>query len=180
MPIEPKFDGQTISKDRFHKIDYRVMQHAFDIQHEMGQLYHESIYQAELVKRCVDEGFKVVSEGEIIVSHECFSKSFFIDALIDSGAIYELKAAEPLINLHESQLLNYLFLLGLSEDKLINFISPSVQHRFVSTMVGEQDRYSNEIGCQKFHLLGSRYVVACLLNNPQCSHVSKTIGKSLR
>lgn len=145
VPIESNFDVRVMAKARFHEIDFRVMRYAFDIQNEFGRLYDESIYHSELVNRCANEGLSVISEGGITVRHETFSELYFIDALMNEGAIYEFKAVESLNGHHESQLLNYMFLSGLSEGKLLNFSSPSVQHRFVSTTVKATDRYSYEI-----------------------------------
>lgn len=142
MPIQCWFDVEEMSKTHFHEVDYRAMRHVFDIQNELGRLCHESIYQAELVHRCASEGLSVLTEGEIVVSHGTFRKSYFLDALVDQGAIYELKAVDALNGQHESQLLNYLFLAGLREGKLVNFSSPSVQHRFVSTNIEPAKRYS--------------------------------------
>ena len=150
MPIDYKFDVQTMTKDRFHTIDYQVMRHAFDIHNELGCLYRESIYHSELLNRCKDDGFGLCSEAEIVVSRGTFSKSFFIDALIENGAVYELKTAEDLNGFHESQLLNYMFLLNLCEGKLINFTSPSVQHRFVSTTVEQSDRYTYDVDVDRW------------------------------
>jgi GxxExxY protein len=145
MPIEFKFSVEAMTKDRFHEIDYKVMGHAFDIQNEYGRLFDESIYHSEVIQRCANDGFSVISEGEIVVSHSTFSKSYFIDALVEGGAIYEFKAAESLNGHHESQLLNYMFLLGVSEGKLVNFSPPSVQHRFVSSTVTVSDWFSYTI-----------------------------------
>lgn len=131
-----------MSKSCFHEVDYRVMRHVFDIQNELGRFCHESIYQAELAHRCIGEGLLVVAEGEIVVTQASFRKSYFLDALLNGGAIYELKAVDSFNGQHESQLLNYLFLSGLREGKLVNFSSPSVQHRFVSTNIEPETRYS--------------------------------------
>ena len=95
MPIQCCFDVEEISKTCFHEIDYRVMRHVFDIQNELGRLCHESIYQAELVHRSVNEGLAVLSEGEVVVSFDSFQKSYFLDALVNQGALYELKDIEP-------------------------------------------------------------------------------------
>lgn len=142
MPIQCCFDVEAMSKKHFHEIDYRVMRHVFDIQNEIGRLCHESIYQAELVHRCIGEGLPVIAEGEIVITHASFRKSYFLDALVNGGAIYELKVVDAFNGQHESQLLNYLFLIGLRDGKLVNFSSPSVQHRFVSTNIEPSTRHA--------------------------------------
>lgn len=169
MPIECRFEVGEISKDRFHEIDYQVMRHVFDIQNELGRLCHESIYQAELLYRCSIDGLSVLEEGEVVVSFETFRKSYFLDALVNQGALYEFKAVEVLNGPHESQLLNYLFLSGLREGKLINFSSPSVQHRFVSTNIRPATRYAFTINDSSWdsHLSSSenlRGIIQNLLN----------------
>lgn len=140
MPVDCKFVVEQMSISDFHELDYGIMRHAFDIQNDLGRLCQESIYQRELVHRCETEGLPVLSEGEISVSHQTFRKSYFIDALINRGAIYELKAVEAFHGQHEAQLLNYLFLTDLSCGKLINFSSSSVQHRFVTTNLERRTR----------------------------------------
>jgi len=145
MPIECFFDVEKISKSCFHEIDYSVMRHVFDVQNELGRFYQEKIYQSEVVHRCGQEGMNVVAEGEIVVSLDSFRKSFFIDALMNRGALYEMKAVESLAGNHESQLLNDMFLIGLKEGKLVNFSSPSVQHRFVSTTTDSAARFAYSV-----------------------------------
>lgn len=145
MPIECRFETEVISKSNFHDIDYRVMRHAFDIQNELGLHYHESIYQSEVVHRCASEGMDAIVEGEIVISLDSFRKSYFVDALFQQGALYEFKAVEDLAPCHDSQLLNYLFLTGLTEGKLVNFGSSSVQNRFISTSISAEVRHSHEV-----------------------------------
>ncbi len=142
MPIDCKFSMESISKSGFHELDYGIMRLAFSVQNDLGRLCHESIYQRELIFRCEAEGISAITEGEIVVSHGAFKKSYFIDALMGHGAIYELKALDDLHGRHESQLLNYLFLTELNWGKLINFSSPSVQHRFVTTNLDHDKRHS--------------------------------------
>jgi GxxExxY protein len=141
VPIECLFEVEPISKSRFHEIDYQVMRVVFDTQNELGRLYHESVYQSEVAEKCSAFELSVITEGEILLKLQDFTKSYFIDALVDNGALYELKAVETLQERHEAQLLNYLFLTGLSEGKLVNFSSPSVQYRFVSTTIAPEDRF---------------------------------------
>ncbi len=169
MPIEYRFEIEPVSQSQFHEIDHVVMRHAFDLQNELGRLCHESIYQAELINRCERAGLKAVSEGEIVVSLDSFRKSYYLDALISSGAIYELKAVSDLNSGHESQLLNYLFLSDVRHGKLVNFHSSSVQYRFVSTQIDSERRSLFEVNtnCWDGSLLSSsvlRDLVVKVLN----------------
>jgi GxxExxY protein len=140
MPIQRFFNVEKMSPERFHEVDFQVMRHAFEIQNELGRLCNEAVYQSELIHRCSNDGFTVLAEGEIVVSYKSFSKSYFLDALVNQGVVYELKAVVDLNGRHEAQLLNYLFLAGLQNGKLINFSSTSVQHRFVTTNIDSHTR----------------------------------------
>ena len=166
MPIQCCFDVEPVSKSQFYEIDHLVMHHAFEIQNELGRFYNECVYHAELVRRCLASGLSVVSEGEIIVCCESFRKSYFLDALINSGSVCELKAGESLTGQHESQLLNYLFLANLHYGKLINFSSSSVQYRFVTTRLGCEKRMAYEIDDHFFRMdVSSSHPVRDIVHN---------------
>jgi len=152
MPIECRFDVEPASRYQFYEVDHLVMHHAFDIQNELGRFYDEDVYHAELVRRCLESGLKVVSEGEIVVSCESFKKSYFVDALVNSGSICELKAVDSLGGTHEAQLLNYLLLSNLQFGKLINFSSPSVEHRFLTTNLSVEKRMAFEINAEAWRM----------------------------
>ncbi|NIA31191.1 MAG: GxxExxY protein [Actinobacteria bacterium] len=141
MPINLSTQIQTISYESFHTLDYQVMGIAFSIHREMGRFWNEKIYQNELSYRCQKAGLDVASEVAIEASHQDFCKSYFIDLLINN-AIYELKAARSLTKEHEKQTINYLMLTGLNYAKLLNFRSPSVQYRFVSTNLTPEKRHN--------------------------------------
>lgn len=142
MPIKHDFSVRILSQDEFHAIDRFVMRISFDIQNELGRYYDENIYQKELAFRCHRGGFEVLLEPSVRIIHGDFEKRYFLDMLVNHGAVYELKAVEGLIGVHETQLINYLLLLRLHHGKLINFYPASVEHRFVSTQLAESERYA--------------------------------------
>lgn len=142
MPIKYDFPVKVLSQDEFHAIDRTVMRFAFDIQNELGRFYDESIYQKELSFRCQSEGLEVLLEPVIHVFHGDFAKRYYLDILINGGAVYELKAAETLLGVHENQLINYLLLLAVYHGKLVNFRPSSVEHRFISTRLAAHERYA--------------------------------------
>lgn len=133
MPIECKFSVAPLSQDDFHAVDKTVMKHAFEIQNELGRLCDELIYKNELAYRCQQDGLSIQTEAMICVTHGTFNKPYYLDMLINSGGVYELKATHGLHTNHSNQLINYLLLATLHHGKLINFRPPSVQYRFVST-----------------------------------------------
>ncbi len=142
MPIECDIEIKTVSQDGFHQLDISVMRHAFDIHNSMGRFCDERIYQDELAGRCQMAGLESRREVEIRLTHGSFSKSYFIDMMIERAVIYELKAGESLAPAHQNQLINYLLLTEVRHGKLLNFRSSSVQSLFVSTTMTQRDRMS--------------------------------------
>lgn len=145
MAIECKFSITPLLQDEFHVIDKTVMQHAFDIQNEIGRLCDELVYQKELAYRCEHDGLDVLTEAMVCVTHKTFSKPYYLDMLVKTGSIYELKTAAGLHQNHSNQLINYLLLSALNHGKLINFRPSSVEHRFVSTQLTPELRYKFKI-----------------------------------
>ncbi|MDK2857414.1 MAG: hypothetical protein PWQ89_533 [Verrucomicrobiota bacterium] len=145
MPIKSSAVIRPLGQDAFHAVDKKVMGHAFAIHNEMGRLFDETIYQTELVRRCVQEGMSAQREVMISVIHKSFRKDYFLDTLFSNGAIYELKCVAGLTGGNESQLINYLLLAGVQHGKLINFRLPSVGSRFVSTGLTHEKRRAFQV-----------------------------------
>jgi GxxExxY protein len=136
MPVTIDARLRKLSQEEFGGIAYNVMRHAFDIHRELGRLFDERIYQAELAHRC--SGARV--EVPIEVSFRDFKKVYFIDLLVAGGAVFEVKTTEALHDRHRAQLLNYLLLTELAHGKLINFRPEVVEHEFVNTTITKADR----------------------------------------
>lgn len=145
MPIECAVEISPVGQESFHALDKALMRQAFDLQNALGKFCDERIYQDELARRCREDGMQCQREVEVRVMHQDFVKLYFLDLVVEHGAIYELKTAESLAPMHQNQLINYLFLTGLHHGKLVNFRSASVESRFISTRLNREDR-------MKFHL----------------------------
>jgi GxxExxY protein len=140
VPIECSIPLCSLSQEEFHELDKEVMKHSFAIHNEMGRLFDEDIYQAELARRCCQAGLSVQREVMISVTHETFRKDFFLDLLFSRGSVYELKCVPGLVNRNDGQLINYLLLTGIQHGKLINFRTFSIESRFVSTGLTHEKR----------------------------------------
>jgi hypothetical protein len=79
-------------------------------------------------------------EVPILVKHADFCKTYFIDLLVDRGAIFELKTVSHLTDEHRAQLISYLLLTGGRHGKFINFRPERVEHEFVNTTLTLADR----------------------------------------
>ena len=154
MPIGYDFETNAITEYEFHRIDYKVMELAFSIHHDLGRLWREKIYQNELANRCQKAGIeKVATEVPVKVSYKGFEKIYKVDLVLNNAMIYELKAARNLTGEHQQQTLHYLFLLGMQHGKLINMRPPSVEHRFVSTRITHDSRFDFTIEDQNWQEL---------------------------
>jgi GxxExxY protein len=154
MAIKTARPIKRISEQEFYKSDYQITGFAFDIHNEIGRLWREQIYQNALADRCRKAGFANVEiEVPIIVTYKDFVKEYSVDLLVEDSLLYELKTVSKLNSEHVKQTLNYLFLLGLQNGKLINFRPASVEKRFVSTTLLPKDRYDMTFDDKQWHEL---------------------------
>ena len=151
MPITSPVSLRSIGQAEFAKMDYQVMRHAFDSQNELGRLCDEVIYQNDLALRLDAAGLGPIrKELPLTVTHQSFSKTYFLDLVVGDAAIYELKTVARLSPEHDSQLLNYLFLHDVHHGKLINFRPPQIETRFVNTGLSPGARRQLEINTSRW------------------------------
>jgi len=151
MPVTSPISLRPCTQKEFTKLDYRVMQDAFACQNELGRLCDEVIYQNDLAARLEKAGLGPVrTQVPVVVTHCDFSKTYYLDLVVQDSAIYELKVAAQLVADHEAQLLNYLFLAGVGRGKLINFRPAQVQSRFVNTNLTVQARHKITIDTSRW------------------------------
>ena len=140
MPVFSDIPILQPTQERFYKIDHLVTGRAYKAHNELGRLFDEKIYQADLARRIEAEGLRVDREVRLSVNHENFSKNYFIDLLVESGALFEAKAKETLTERDTAQTLHYLFLADLNHGASLNFRPASVEHEFVSSHLTREKR----------------------------------------
>jgi GxxExxY protein len=150
MPISTPFPLRAIEQKEFVVIDYEVMRHAFASQNELGRLCDEVIYQNDLAARLSAVGLSVRTEVPVTVYHQDFSKTYFLDLVVNDSAIYELKTVTQLVREHEAQLLNYLYLEGVHHGKLINFRPPKVESWFGNTKLTHKLRRQCRLNAERW------------------------------
>ena len=170
MPVKCSVEIDPIGQEQFHLLDKDVMRQAFDIHNTLGRFCDERIYQEELARRCRAVGLSVDREVHLKVIHRDFSKSYYMDMLVERGGLYELKAAARLDESHEKQTINYLLLAELKHGKLVNMSPSSVEYRFVSTTLSLQDRLAFQLKTEHFSEetktdRGFREIIASLLGD---------------
>jgi GxxExxY protein len=136
MPITCKHPLTPLDRGAFGKLTYAVVAEVLAVRKELGRFFDERIYKQALARRCAD----LVLEVPIWVSHGCFRKSYFLDALLAGGGIMEFKAVEAIVRRHISQLLHYLMLAELRHGLLVNLRSEQVTRRYVNNLLSHVDR----------------------------------------
>jgi GxxExxY protein len=136
MPIIVGATTRRMEEAEFRTISYQAMRAIFDIHNDFGRFFDEKIYKREFARRVPS----VIAEVPIEVLFEDFQKTYFLDSLVEFGAVFEFKAVETLNDRHRSQLLSYLFLTDLPRGKLINMRPERVQHEFVNATLRLPDR----------------------------------------
>lgn len=128
MPIHCPVSTKRISQDEFKKLASVVMHHVFAIHNEFGRFFDEVIYKRELADRLSG----VDLELAVTVAHGTFSKTYYLDVLVQGSGLFEFKAANAIHAHHREQTLNYLLLLDLGHGKVINIRPELVGHEFVN------------------------------------------------
>src|SRR5262245_43796124 len=87
MPVHLDVGTKRLDQATFGKIAHDVMRRVFDIHNEFGRFFDEKIYKRELSRRFPNTQLEV----PLKVDFESFSKLFYLDALVDGGAVSSLK-----------------------------------------------------------------------------------------
>ena len=125
----------------FGEAVFETMRHIFGVHHELGRFFEEKIYQREIAFRVAGAQIEV----PIHVTFDDFCKIYYIDLLVNGGAIFELKTVETLAQRHRSQLMHYLFLADVPHGKLVNLRPERVSHEFVNNVLARRDRTAFEV-----------------------------------
>jgi GxxExxY protein len=136
MPIAVDAPLAKLSQASFSKVSYGIMAEIFTLHGQLGRLFDEKVYQHALAQRI--DGLE--TEVEIKVTFRDFHKSYFMDALASSGAVFELKSVDSIHQRHRAQLLNYLLLADLRHGKLVNVGKETVEHEFINAPLTYKDR----------------------------------------
>ena len=141
MPVTVHAETRRMDQDEFGPVAYEVMECVFRLHNTLGRFFHEDIYRDEIARRF--PGAR--KEVQITVAFRDFRKDYFMDLLVNAGAVFELKAVPTLTERHRSQLMNYLLLAELSHGKLVNLGPELVEHEFVNALQTRQQRTAFEV-----------------------------------
>ena len=110
---------------------YRIIGACMAVHRELGHGFLEPVYQEALAIELDYQGIPFVREQELNIKYRGIelSKIYKADFVCYNGIIVELKAISELSNDHIAQLINYLKATNLKVGLLINFGTPSLQHK---------------------------------------------------
>lgn len=162
MPITSQYEFTPLDQTEFGKLSYDVVADVLAVRHELGRFFDEKHYKKALTLRRSDVDLEVA----ILVSHHTFQKTFFLDAVIARGGVFEFKAAEAIVPRHKSQLLQYLMLAELWHGLLINVRPEKIGREYVNNALTHQDRIQFTCSTQHWdsHMSGADQFQALLVD----------------
>lgn len=102
---------------------YAIQGAVFEVYKQMGNAWHEEVYQQCLERELALRGipFEAKKELPIYYKGEAIEKTYIPDVFCYGKIILELKAVDALGDEHRRQILNYLRITGCKLGLLINF-----------------------------------------------------------
>ena len=104
----------------------KVIGCAIEVHRILGPGLLESAYQRCLALELRNTGIQFETEVSMPVRYknEILDCGYRTDMLIEKSLLLELKAVEPILPIHQAQLLTYMKLSGIRIGLLINFYQP--------------------------------------------------------
>jgi GxxExxY protein len=114
----------------YKELSYAIIGAAMEVHRILGPGFLESVYEEALAHEFDLQDITYQRQAKLTVRYkEITVGEYRADFLVDEKIVVELKATKSLTKIDEAQLLNYLkgtvFRLGL----LVNFGSPSLEHK---------------------------------------------------
>lgn len=114
-----------------HKeLSYAIIGAAMEVHRILGPGFVESVYEEALAHEFDLRDIPYERQVKLAVRYkEIIAGEFRADFLVDEKIVAELKATKALTEVDEAQLLNYLKGTGYRVGLLLNFGTPSLEHR---------------------------------------------------
>ena len=114
-----------------HKeLSFRIVGAAMEVHRVLGPGFLESVYEQALAHEFELKGIPFQRQALLAVRYKAIiAGEFRADFLVDGNVVVELKATKGLTEINEAQLLNYLKGTGYRVGLLLNFGTPSLEHK---------------------------------------------------
>jgi len=100
----------------------KIIKAYYNVYNELGYGFLEKVYENALMIELKSLGLNCERQKPISVSFKGYNVGeYFADIIVENKVIIELKAAEGLVEEHETQLLNYLRATEIEVGLLFNF-----------------------------------------------------------
>jgi len=108
----------------------KVIGACFEVAHELGAGFLESVYGKALLVALRQKGLRVEAQVPLKVKFRgVIVGDFFADILVDDQLIIELKTVSTLRPEHQAQVINYLKATDIDVGLLVNFGNPKLEYR---------------------------------------------------
>jgi GxxExxY protein len=114
----------------FKELSYEIVGTAMDVHNELGVGFLEKVYKNALAIALHERGIERRQQAPLKVKfHNTVVGGYFADILVEEKIILELKVAESIADIHQSQALNYLRATGLKLAIIFNFAKPRLESK---------------------------------------------------
>ena len=111
-------------------ITQKILEACFEVTHELGAGFLESVYQNALEIALRQKDLKVKSQHPAVVVFRGQNVGqFYMDFVVEDKVIVEIKSASALLPEHHAQVINYLRATNLEIGLLINFGKPKLEYK---------------------------------------------------
>ena len=114
----------------YRDLSFAIIGAAIEVHQILGPGFLESVYEQALAHELTLRKIPFQRQVDLTVDYKDIKVGTFrADFLVDGKIVVELKATKGLTQVDEAQLLNYLKGTGYKVGLLVNFGSPSLEHR---------------------------------------------------
>ena len=115
--------SNAMNKEQFEYLANQIFQAALEVHKTLGPGLLESVYEFALIKELQLRNIFVQYQVKVPLVYKGHDtgKEFFIDILVESEIVVEVKSVDTLHPVHQAQLLSYLKLSDKRIGFLINF-----------------------------------------------------------
>lgn len=113
----------------FEELTGKILEGGFEVSHELGVGFLESVYEKALLVALKQKGLNAVLQVPLQVKFRgVIVGEFYADILVEGKVVVELKAVKSTLPEHKAQVINYLKATGIEVGLLINFGNPKLEY----------------------------------------------------